>query len=142
MNAQKTAKKLGHATNYGDKAVPEPNQSIAEQKKMCIRDSSYMPQWLGTSRDGKNAMKPEQQTSEFMDGLSAPLQKVFAAYGVDSYVDMLGSVKEEEGPWVPMYSYSGSMTVSYTHLDVYKRQLHIFSNFLKKRNTGKQAASI
>ncbi len=32
MNAQKTAKKLGHATNYGDKAVPEPNQSIAEQK--------------------------------------------------------------------------------------------------------------
>ena len=73
---------------------------------------SYMPQWLGTSRDGKNAMKPEQQTSEFMDGLSTPLQKVFAAYGVDSYVDMIGSVEEEEGPWFPMYSYSGSMTTA------------------------------
>lgn len=35
MNAQKTAKKLGYATNYGDKAVPEPNQSIAEQKNPC-----------------------------------------------------------------------------------------------------------
>ena len=73
---------------------------------------SYMPQWLGTSRDGKNAMKSEQQTREFMDGLSTPLQKVFAAYGVDSYVDMIGSVKEEEGPWFPMYSYSGSMTTA------------------------------
>ena len=45
---------------------------------------SYMPQWLGTSRDGKNAMKPEQQTSEFLDGLSTPVQKVFSAYGVYS----------------------------------------------------------
>ena len=71
-----------------------------------------MPQWLGTSRDGKNAMKPEQQTSEFLDSLSTPLQKVFAAYGVDSYVDMIGSVKEEMGPWFPMYSYSGSMTTA------------------------------
>ena len=57
-------------------------------------------------------MKPEQQTSEFLDGLSTPLQKVFAAYGVDSYVDMIGSVKEEMGPWFPMYSYSGSMTTA------------------------------
>ena len=73
---------------------------------------SYMPQWLGTSRDGKNAMKPEQQASEFLDGLSTPLQKVFDAYGVDSYVDMIGSVEEEQGPWFPMYSYSGSMTTA------------------------------
>lgn len=37
---------------------------------------SYMPQWLGTSRDGKNAMKPEQQTSEFLDGLATPAESV------------------------------------------------------------------
>ena len=36
---------------------------------------SYMPQWLGTSRDGKNAMQPDQQASEFLDSLSTPLQK-------------------------------------------------------------------
>ncbi len=71
---------------------------------------SYMPQWLGTSRDGKNAMQPDQQASEFLDSLSTPLQKLFDAYGVDSYVDMIGSVEEEPGPWFPMYSYSGSMT--------------------------------
>lgn len=71
---------------------------------------SYMPQWLGTSRDGKNAMQPDQQASEFLDSLSTPLQKVFAAYGVDSYVDMIGSVEEEQGPWFPMYSYSNAMT--------------------------------
>lgn len=75
---------------------------------MC--NYSYMPQWLGTSRDGKNAMQPDQQASEFLDSLSTPLQKLFEAYGVDSYVDLIGSVKEEPGPWFPMYSYSGSMT--------------------------------
>ena len=75
---------------------------------MC--NYSYMPQWLGTSRDGKNAMQPDQQASEFLDSLSTPLQKLFNAYGVDSYVDLIGSVKEEPGPWFPMYSYSGSMT--------------------------------
>lgn len=75
---------------------------------MC--NYSYMPQWLGTSRDGKNAMQPDQQASEFLDSLSTPLQNLFNAYGVDSYVDMIGSVVEEPGPWFPMYSYSGSMT--------------------------------
>ena len=57
-------------------------------------------------------MQPDQQASEFLDSLSTPLQKVFDAYGVDSYVDMIGSVKEEPGPWFPMYSYSGSMTTA------------------------------
>ena len=55
-------------------------------------------------------MQPDQQASEFLDSLSTPLQKLFDAYGVDSYVDMIGSVEEEQGPWFPMYSYSNSMT--------------------------------
>ena len=42
---------------------------------------SYMPQWLGTSRDGKNAMQPSEQYSEFVSGMAEPLVKCFEAYG-------------------------------------------------------------
>jgi len=71
---------------------------------------SYMPQWLGTSRDGKNAMQPQEQTSEFYAGLAEPLAKCFEAYGAHGYPDMIGSVEKETGIWYPMYSYSNSMT--------------------------------
>lgn len=75
---------------------------------MC--DYSYMPQWLGTSKDGKNAMQPAEQTSEFFDGLAEPVVKCFEAYGVENYPDMIGSVVEENAPWYPMYSFSNAMT--------------------------------
>ena len=71
---------------------------------------SYMPQWLGTSRDGINAMQPQEQTSEFFDGLAEPLVNCFKAYGAEGYPDMIGSVNKPTGPWYPMYSYSNSMT--------------------------------
>ena len=71
---------------------------------------SYMPQWLGTSKDGKNAMQPTEQTSEFFVGLAEPLKNVFEAYGAENYPDMIGSVVEENAPWFPMYSYSNAMT--------------------------------
>ena len=71
---------------------------------------SYMPQWGGTSRDGKNANKPEEQTSEFQNGMAEPLKKCFDAYGARNYVDMIGSVVETNGPWFPMYSYSNNFT--------------------------------
>lgn len=71
---------------------------------------SYMPQWGGTSRDGKNAMTPAEQTSEFFAGLAEPLVKCFEAYGAENYPDMIGSVVEENAPWFPMYSYSNAMT--------------------------------
>ena len=71
---------------------------------------SYLPQWLGTSRDGKNAMQPQEQKSEFFDGLAEPLVKCFDAYGAAGYPDMIGSVNKETGPWYPMYSYSNSMS--------------------------------
>lgn len=70
---------------------------------------SYFPQYAGTSRDGVNAMKPEYQGREFYDGLSADVQKCFAAYEAETYVDMLGT-NEAPGPWYPMYSYSNNMT--------------------------------
>lgn len=71
---------------------------------------SYMPQWLGTSHDGKNAMQPNEQASEFFDGLAEPLVKCFEAYNADSYPDMIGSVVEHNQPWFPMYSFSNAMT--------------------------------
>lgn len=71
---------------------------------------SYMPQWLGTSRDGINAMQPAEQTSEFFAGMAEPLVKCFEAYGAETYPDMIGSVVEENAPWFPMYSYSNAMT--------------------------------
>mgnify|MGYP001037976752 FL=1 len=72
---------------------------------------SYFPQYTGTSRDGVNAMKPENQPAEFYDSLSKNVQECFAAYGAETYVDMLGT-SEAPGPWYPMYSYSSNMTTA------------------------------
>ncbi len=71
---------------------------------------SYFPQWGGTHDDGKNANKPEEQPSEFMNGMAQPLVDCFNAYGVTTYVDMIGSVVENNGPWFPMYSFSNNFT--------------------------------
>lgn len=84
--------------------------SDTEYKASHICDYSYFPQWLGTSRDGINAMQPSQQTSEFFTGMAEPLVNVFNAYGAGNYPDMIGSVVEENAPWFPMYSYSNAMT--------------------------------
>lgn len=81
-----------------------------EYQAAHLCDYSYMPQWGGTSRDGKNAMLPTEQTSEFFSGLADPLVKCFEAYGVENYPDMIGSEVVELGPWFPMYSYSNSLT--------------------------------
>ena len=71
---------------------------------------SYFPQWNGTSRDGKNANKPEEQPSEFMLDMAEPLKACFEAYGVTTYPEMIGSVVEANGAWFPMYSYSNNFT--------------------------------
>ena len=71
---------------------------------------SYLPQWHGTSDDGINANKPEEQPSEFQHDMAQPLKDCFAAYGAGNYVDMIGSVVEDNGPWFPMYSYSNNFT--------------------------------
>lgn len=71
---------------------------------------SYLPQWGGTSRDGKNANQPTEQPSEFQLNMAQPLKDCFAAYGARNYPDMIGSVVETNGPWFPMYSYSNNFT--------------------------------
>lgn len=67
---------------------------------------SYLPQWLGTSRDGVNAMQPQEQPSEFLASLSTPLANCFKAYNAGGYVEMIGSEKKEPEVWFPLYSYS------------------------------------
>ena len=71
---------------------------------------SYFPQWHGTSDDGKNANKPEEQPSEFMKDMAEPLKNCFNAYGVTTYPGMIGSVVEDNAPWFPMYSFSNNFT--------------------------------
>ena len=86
------------------------NWSNEEYKASHICQYSYMPQYHGTSEDGKNANKPEEQTSEFFNTLAQPVVDVFNAYGVTTYPELLGSVVEKNAPWFPMYSYSNNMT--------------------------------
>ena len=86
------------------------NWSNEEYKASHICQYSYMPQYHGTSEDGKNANKPEEQTSEFFDTLAQPVVDVFNAYGVTTYPELIGSVVEKNAPWFPMYSYSNNMT--------------------------------
>ena len=94
-----------------------------EDQRMMLADTeyqashlceySYFPQWGGTSQDGKNAMTPTEQPSEFQNGMADPLKKCFAAYGAGNYCDMVGSVQGETlGPWFPMYSYSNNFTTA------------------------------
>ena len=70
---------------------------------------SLLPQYKGTSKDGKNAMMPEEQDSEFFTTLSWPLRKCFDAYGYTSYLDFLHSEVSENGVWFPMWTYSNSL---------------------------------
>lgn len=80
-------------------------------KKSHICTYSYLPQWLGTSRDNINAMQPSEQDSEYWASLSEPLANCFKAYGVGGYVEMIGSVKEERPSWADGLSmYSSHMT--------------------------------
>lgn len=70
----------------------------------------YMPQWLGISRDGKNAMQPSEQTSEFYATMSLPMVDCFKAYGATTYAEMMGSEPTELYPWYPMWSWSNSLS--------------------------------
>ena len=61
--------------------------------------------------DGINAARPDLQPGEFYDALSDDVKKCFDAYGVQTYVQMLG-VNDIPGPWFPMYSHSNNMTTA------------------------------
>jgi len=80
-----------------------------DYKKDHICSYGYCPQWLGISRDGKNAMMPSEQTSEFYAGLAAPLAACFQAYGAKTYADMVGSLECDQYPWYPLWSWSNNL---------------------------------
>ena len=94
---------------YYKTAEMRTNASDSAYKASHLCTYSYFPQWLGTSRDGINAMKPDGQPQEFFDGLTDDVKECFNAYGVMTYVDMLGT-SPAPGPWYPMYTFSQTMT--------------------------------
>ena len=74
---------------------------------------SYMPQWLGMSKDGKNYMQPSEKPEEFRASLAEPLKKCFEAYGVSTYSEMVGSpyiFASEKYPWYPLWSWSNGVS--------------------------------
>ncbi|MCR4697042.1 MAG: sugar ABC transporter substrate-binding protein [Lachnospiraceae bacterium] len=87
------------------------NDTAYKASHMC--QYSYMPQWLGTSRDGINAMQPQEQPIEFRASFSKPLATCFDKYGAEGYPDLIGSVIEENTAWFPMWSYSNELKPAY-----------------------------
>ncbi|SDB35074.1 putative aldouronate transport system substrate-binding protein [Pseudobutyrivibrio sp. YE44] len=103
--------KVGDDGMYYRTPEMRKQQADTAYKASHVCSYSYFPQYSGTSRDGKNAMKSDGQEQEFFDGLSEPIKKCFEAYGAQTYVEMLGT-SEAPGPWYPMYTYSSTMTTS------------------------------
>ena len=92
--------------------TPEMRTNWANDAYMASHSClySYMPQWRGISRDGKNCMKPEDQGSEYMATLPEAVARCFTAYGVTNYVEMIGSDTSDRGPWYPLWSWSNGLT--------------------------------
>lgn len=72
---------------------------------------SYFPNYRGMNLDNKNATKPEEQVSEFYTHLSQDVKDCFTAYGVKTYVGMIGD-NNAPGPWFPMYTYTDTIPTS------------------------------
>ena len=98
-----------------DKGMYYRTQEMRDQwnsdsyKASHVCQYSYMPQWRGISRDGKNCMNPQDQGSEYKATLPAPVAKCFDAYGVNNYVEMIGSDTSDRGPWFPLWSWSNGL---------------------------------
>lgn len=86
------------------------NWSDPDYKVRHSCEYSYLPNWHGMSRDGINRMRPEEQPSEFKATLPEAVARCFDAYGVDNYVEFIGSVYEERLPWTPLYTWSNNLT--------------------------------
>ncbi len=102
----------------GDDGLYYRNQEMrdnavkTEYKSSHICSYGYFPNYTGMNPDGKNAMTPDTQPSEFFDGLKPEVQECLSAYGAKTYVDMLdyNEINGEEQPWYPIYSFVGEMT--------------------------------
>ena len=90
-----------------DKMRAQWNKPDYQTKHVC--QYSYMPQFSGMSRDGKNRMMPEHQPSEFKTTLPKCVVKCFEAYNVGTYSEFIGSEKADYGRWYPLWSWSNNL---------------------------------
>ncbi len=88
------------------------NAVNADYKASNLCGYGYFPNFSGMNPDGKNAMTPDTQPSEFFEGLSPEVQECLTAYGAKTYVEMLDYNKIDgmEQPWYPMWSFSNNLT--------------------------------
>lgn len=88
------------------------NAVNADYKASNISSYGYFPNFSGMNPDGKNAMTPDTQPSEFFEGLKPDVQECLTAYGAKTYVEMLDYNKIDgmEQPWYPMWSFSNNLT--------------------------------
>lgn len=92
---------------------------------------SFFPRKEGLMQDGINEYVPENQQSESYSGLPADVVECLAAYGCETYVDMLGS-NDKPGKWYPLYSYSDQLTYSTEAGRVWKKMNEIKHEQLPK----------
>lgn len=81
--------------------------SVLNESHFC--PYSYFPRVEGLLDDGINAFSMEYQPVEFMKSLKPDIRECFEAYGVQNYVELLGT-NEAPGAWYPMYSYTQSLS--------------------------------
>lgn len=84
----------------------------SEYKASHVCSYSYFPNYVGMNPDGKNAMTPDTQPSEFFVSLRPEVQECLTAYGAETFVEMLdyNEIDGYEQPWYPMWSFTGTMT--------------------------------
>jgi putative aldouronate transport system substrate-binding protein len=106
------------------------NAVKSEYKASHICSYGYFPNYAGMNPDGKNAMTPDTQPSEFFDSLKPEVQECLKAYGAKTYVDLLDKnvIDGMEQPWYPIYSFVGEMTtetpggLAWTKMEEAKKQ--------------------
>ncbi len=97
---------------FGRTQEMRDNAVNSDYKAAHLCPYSYFPQYDGMSFDGKNAIKPDQQPTEFYNGLTPEVQECLEAYGAKTYVDLL-DYNEFDGndrPWYPMWSFVNQIT--------------------------------
>lgn len=107
------------------------NAVKADYKASHLCSYSYFPQYDGMNPDLKNAAKPDQQPSEFYDGLEQPVKECLAAYGAKTYVEMLDNnvIDPMERPWYPIYNYVDSLDPASPEKEMFNE----FDNLKKER---------
>lgn len=67
----------------------------------------------------------------FFETLQSDVKECFEAYGVQTYVEMIGTT-EAPGPWYPMWSYSNTLTTSTPGGTAWNRMGEIKHEYLPK----------